>query len=66
MGGGKITHFPFFYRGIFTNFVFLFRNSMPNCTLLLDSALRFGLRQGDLKSARTPRKERLLSVLSYC
>ena len=37
---------------------------MPNCSLLLDSALRFGLRQGNYKYARTRGKYAFPGVLS--
>lgn len=37
---------------------------MPDCMLLLDSAPRFGLRQGNFKSARTRRKLQLLGDLN--
>lgn len=39
---------------------------MLNCTLLLDSAFRFGLMQGDVKFAGDALKREFRSVLCQC
>lgn len=47
-------------------FAWIIRQYMLNCTLLLDSAFRFGLGEGMNNSPVDARKQILSRVLCYC